>query len=184
MEWFYARGDMQRGPVTEDELKDLIRDGIISSETRVWREGMSDWLPLSEVAELADRYLKKNSAETTESTDLPESVSTMGNVSPLPESALPTQTYAGDEVMPPDYTTQAIVGIVLGVLCCTPVAIPAIVAVIKGSKVKTLYNAGDYEGALEASAKAKQWNKYTTIALVVAVIGWVLFMLAGAFSEQ
>ena len=59
MEWFYARGDMQRGPVTEDELADLIKDGIISAETRVWKEGMDDWLPVSDVPELADHQLKE-----------------------------------------------------------------------------------------------------------------------------
>ena len=85
--------------------------------------------------------------------------------------------------MPPDYTTQAIIGIVLGVMCCTPIAAPAVVAIFQGSKVKTLYAAGDYEGALEASGKAKRWCNITTIALAVAVIGWVLFMTIGAVSE-
>ena len=40
---------MQRGPVSEDELGELIKDGIISAETRVWKEGMTDWYPVSEV---------------------------------------------------------------------------------------------------------------------------------------
>lgn len=189
MEWFYARGDMQRGPVTEGELGDLIKDGIITSETRVWREGMSDWYPLSEVHELADCYLEKNSdAETAsgstadEVSALSESSETMDGVPPLPEPSSAIRAQLGDEPMPPNYVTQAIVGIVLGVMCCTPIAGPAIVAVIQGSKVKTLYAAGDYEGALEASAKAKQWNNYTTVALSVAVIGWAVFMFIGALS--
>ena len=190
MEWFYARGDMQRGPVTEGELGDLIKDGIITSETRVWREGMSDWYPLAEVHELADRYLAKTSGAGTDSgssTDevpgLSESSETMEGGAPLPESSSAVGAHLGDEPMPPNYVTQAIVGIVLGVMCCTPIAGPAIVAVIQGSKVKALYVAGDYEGALEASAKAKQWNNYTTVALSVAVIGWAVFMLIGALSE-
>ncbi len=183
---------MQRGPVTEDELGDLIKDGIISPETRVWREGMSDWYPVSEVQELAQKYLGKNSDVETKSgveknggSDVSASASAaaMSKVPQLPQSSRAAEVYTGSEPMPPTYNVQAIIGLVMGVLCCTPIAGPAIVAIVHGSKVGRLYASGDYEGALEASGKAKQWCNYTGAALAVAVILWIILMFLGVLSE-
>jgi len=41
--------DQQRGPVMDADLKTLLRDGKINSETLVWRDGMPNWQPLREV---------------------------------------------------------------------------------------------------------------------------------------
>ena len=43
MTWYYAVGSQQQGPVTEDQLRGLIKDGVVTGDTRVWREGMTDW---------------------------------------------------------------------------------------------------------------------------------------------
>jgi len=43
MEWYYAKGSEQTGPIEELALKDLVNRGFISPETLVWREGMKDW---------------------------------------------------------------------------------------------------------------------------------------------
>ena len=45
MTWYYAVGSQQQGPVSEDQLRGLIKDGVVTGDTRVWREGMADWLP-------------------------------------------------------------------------------------------------------------------------------------------
>lgn len=50
MNWFYAIGDKQTGPVTEDQFRQLIEAGVVTGETLVWREGMSGWQPLSQAA--------------------------------------------------------------------------------------------------------------------------------------
>lgn len=49
MEWHYAEGSTQRGPVSEEEFNSLIAQGVITAETLVWRAGMSDWLPYGQV---------------------------------------------------------------------------------------------------------------------------------------
>ncbi|MEP6662718.1 MAG: RDD family protein [Verrucomicrobiota bacterium] len=49
MTWYYAQGDQQLGPVSEADFENLVRSGIIHSETRVWHEGMADWQPYSYV---------------------------------------------------------------------------------------------------------------------------------------
>ncbi len=49
MEWYYAEGQQQRGPVTEEELRRLVVTGTIKDETLVWREGMRDWQAFGQV---------------------------------------------------------------------------------------------------------------------------------------
>jgi hypothetical protein len=45
-QWFYTQGGQRRGPVTADELRELLTTLTIDGETPVWRKGMSDWQPL------------------------------------------------------------------------------------------------------------------------------------------
>lgn len=49
MDWYYAVEDERRGPVSQDEFDGLVRDGTITLSTLVWRQGMPDWQPFSEV---------------------------------------------------------------------------------------------------------------------------------------
>jgi len=49
MEWYYAVNDQQQGPVTEEQLRQLLAQGAISGQTLVWREGMPDWQPYQAV---------------------------------------------------------------------------------------------------------------------------------------
>ncbi len=43
MPWYYAVGSQQQGPVTEQQLQALAKDGVITGDTLVWREGMTGW---------------------------------------------------------------------------------------------------------------------------------------------
>jgi uncharacterized RDD family membrane protein YckC len=49
MNWHYVEGAEARGPVTDEQLEYLARVGTIGPDTLVWREGMADWLPYSQV---------------------------------------------------------------------------------------------------------------------------------------
>lgn len=48
MEWYYAEGNQQRGPVDEAEFERLAKAGTIRSDTLVWREGFANWQPYSQ----------------------------------------------------------------------------------------------------------------------------------------
>lgn len=48
MNWYYAMGGEQRGPVSEADLNGLYRERLINRSTLVWREGMTAWLPLEQ----------------------------------------------------------------------------------------------------------------------------------------
>lgn len=50
MNWFYAGSDGNRvGPLTESEFQAAINEGRVDPDTLVWKKGMPDWAPLSEV---------------------------------------------------------------------------------------------------------------------------------------
>ena len=48
MNWFYEFNGEQKGPVTENELDDLIARGTVLPTTLVWREGLPNWQPLAD----------------------------------------------------------------------------------------------------------------------------------------
>ena len=70
---------------------------------------------------------------------------------------------------PPD--NNLVWAILCTVLCCLPLGI---VAIIKSTKVKELWMAGDQAGAEKAAADAK---KYAIWGAAVASILWVLYII-------
>jgi len=50
--WFVYIGDHHEGPLSVPEVFDKKQKGLILPESYVWREGMADWLMLSQVPEL------------------------------------------------------------------------------------------------------------------------------------
>lgn len=53
MQWFYAQAGQQIGPVDDAEFERLISTRVIEPATLVWREGMANWEPLSQVRPVA-----------------------------------------------------------------------------------------------------------------------------------
>lgn len=51
MDWYYARGEEQVGPLSESDFQQLIEQGAIGPETLVWHPGMSEWQPYAKVTE-------------------------------------------------------------------------------------------------------------------------------------
>lgn len=47
--WFYECDGERLGPVASVELKALAANQTISSETLVWKQGLSDWIPASRI---------------------------------------------------------------------------------------------------------------------------------------
>ena len=46
MNWYYAAGQQQQGPVDDAQLDALVAAGTVTPESLVWREGMANWQPL------------------------------------------------------------------------------------------------------------------------------------------
>ena len=45
MDWYYAVGADRKGPVSEEEFQRLVQQGVVTSQTLVWHEGMANWQP-------------------------------------------------------------------------------------------------------------------------------------------
>ncbi|MGJ5177898.1 DUF4339 domain-containing protein [Bradyrhizobium oligotrophicum] len=41
--WYYAAQGQQQGPISEDELRDLVARGVVTAETLLWSDGMAGW---------------------------------------------------------------------------------------------------------------------------------------------
>ena len=54
VDWYYAKGNKQYGPVTPAELKQLADRGEVGPEELVWRDGMEDWVAARRVKGLFD----------------------------------------------------------------------------------------------------------------------------------
>ncbi|MFQ5731985.1 MAG: GYF domain-containing protein [Planctomycetaceae bacterium] len=52
-DWYYAIDGRQYGPVPPRELKNLAERGDISGGDLVWKEGMPDWMPASQIQGLS-----------------------------------------------------------------------------------------------------------------------------------
>jgi hypothetical protein len=62
--WYYARGESEQGPISTAQIKALAATGALKRDDLVWKEGMANWLPASEVKELYPAAEpKKNSPE-------------------------------------------------------------------------------------------------------------------------
>lgn len=42
-QWHYIGHYGQLGPLTDEQMAELVRDGVVQADTYVWRDGMSDW---------------------------------------------------------------------------------------------------------------------------------------------
>jgi uncharacterized RDD family membrane protein YckC len=48
MNWFYVDAGQQAGPVPDEQLDELVRNGKVRGDTLIWREGMANWQPYSQ----------------------------------------------------------------------------------------------------------------------------------------
>ena len=47
-DWYYLAGGAQQGPVDDEALARLAREGTLKRESLVWTDGMPDWRPAAE----------------------------------------------------------------------------------------------------------------------------------------
>lgn len=52
-EWWYASGNTRKGPVSLEELQQLLLEHKVSEDTLVWKDGRENWAPLSEIPDLS-----------------------------------------------------------------------------------------------------------------------------------
>ncbi|MBE0546237.1 MAG: RDD family protein [Rubrivivax sp.] len=48
-EWWYSLDGRRAGPISANDLRQLLIIGTLAQSTLVWKEGLSEWLPISQV---------------------------------------------------------------------------------------------------------------------------------------
>lgn len=81
----------------------------------------------------------------------------------------PTSAVAPGSI--PNHLAWAIVSTVLATCFCCPIGLIGIVAIVYSTQVNSKLNAGDIDGARQASNNAKTWS---IVASVLAVLGLVI----------
>ncbi len=71
---------------------------------------------------------------------------------------------------PPD--NNLVWAILCTVMCCMPLGI---VAIIKATKVNTLWAQGDQEGAYKAAADAKKYSIWGAVSIVIFMVLYFVF---------
>jgi hypothetical protein len=51
-EWYYIGHYGQLGPLTKEQIDELVEGGVITRETYVWRTGMAQWVPADQTPEI------------------------------------------------------------------------------------------------------------------------------------
>lgn len=149
MEWYYSKNSQQQGPVSLDELKGKLAAGEVSKTDLVWHDGMADWTPAGQVADLAATSYPQNEGVYSK-----DSAASYPSAPPVPASTSAVGTV-------PNYLWQSIV---VTIFCCLPFGIAAIVY---AAKVDGLLASGNIQAAQAASKYAKKWM---LIALIVGLV--------------
>ena len=77
MNWYYAVGGQQQGPIDDAQLDTLIQSGQVNQDTLVWHEGMAHWQPL--------RQARPSSAGSAPSAQSPAAPPFVGSPAPSGE---------------------------------------------------------------------------------------------------
>jgi hypothetical protein len=60
--WYYSIEGQQRGPVDETTFDSLIADGVVTTDTLVWQNGMTDWIPLAQARRVEGKAISVEDA--------------------------------------------------------------------------------------------------------------------------
>lgn len=188
--WIFLDG-RQQGPYELEQLMDMP----VEPTTPVWFEGLPQWLPAANVAELNPLFGKdvpaasapeETSTEQTLQTGEPgvhvEEETSAEVVTPTDKKATATGKYTPgrrcnvnnrpEEPCPPTYLGWTIF---LTVCCCSPVSLASLVTSIC---VSSYYNSGN----LNKSRKASEITAW--LVMIAIALGFLPAMLMGLLSAE
>ena len=189
-QYYYVDGNnQQQGPIDAAQLPAFG----VTTKTLVWCEGMANWQAAGEIPELASFFAAKQPeipAQPQMQPGTPTQPQMQQQVQPQPmninnfqQTQQPMNTQPpfqqpNNQQMPPQPDNYLVWAILVTVLCCLPLGVASIIYSVK---VGSLYAQGDYNGAVDASQKAKKFAMIGGIGGLVFIIVYVIFMIiAGA----
>lgn len=189
-QYYYVDGNnQQQGPIDAAQLPSFG----VTAKTLVWCEGMANWQAAGEIPELASFFAAKQPeipVQPQMQPGTPTQPQMQQQVQPQPmninnfqQTQQPMNTQPpfqqpNNQQMPPQPDNYLVWAILVTVLCCLPFGVASIIYSVK---VGSLYAQGDYNGAVDASQKAKKFAMIGGIGGLVFIIVYVIFMvIAGA----
>lgn len=189
-QYYYVDGNnQQQGPIDAAQLPAFG----VTTKTLVWCEGMANWQAAGEIPELASFFAAKQPeipVQPQMQPGTPTQPQMQQQVQPQPmninnfqQTQQPMNTQPpfqqpNNQQMPPQPDNYLVWAILVTVLCCLPLGVASIIYSVK---VGSLYAQGDYNGAVDASQKAKKFAMIGGIGGLVFIIVYVIFMIiAGA----
>ena len=61
-EWYYIGHYGQLGPLTREQIDELVMGGVIARDTYVWKNGMADWIHAERCPDLQSSFIATNPA--------------------------------------------------------------------------------------------------------------------------
>lgn len=151
--YFMMIGNQQHGPFP---INELLQNGLQQS-TPVWKNGMSNWAPASQVTELRALFASQTPPPF------------MSSSQHSPQYAPGQRIYDNSQnVNHTDWLPWAIAGTILGFLCSCIGCIFGIIAIIKANSANNLYREGNIEKAEYENTTARTM---TIIALALSALG-------------
>lgn len=179
MQYYIVRNGQQAGPFDVDQL---TAEGL-TPQTLVWCEGMTQWQPAHEIAEVSALFAY-NQPPTQPIPPQPQQPTYSAPVQGQPLYGQPQQPAYGQQPiygqpqqpMPETYLAWSIV---VTLLCCMPFGI---VAIIKSSNVSSAYARGDYAEAQRNSESAKKWCIWSAVLALVFSAIYCIYIFLGISS--
>ncbi len=165
MRYYIYRNDRQEGPYEAQTIINMR----LSSDTYVWNETMRDWQPISTIPEL-----QQPQAPVAPYQPNYQQQPNYGQPNYGQPNYGPSPAYAanqGQSSRVPQPSSHMALAIITTLMCCLPTGI---VAILKSSKVDSLYFAGRYDEAVEASKSSMNWS---IAGIVISLIGWIAYVL-------
>ncbi len=191
LQYWINQNGQQSGPYTLEQLQTMT---FCAADTYVWHKGMDGWMCIDKVPELAHLAIvtpsqdgtyerpqddpssteaeeasaaeaEAQTAQPTAAEDTPQASTPPAYTGPEPSQVppyIPAQKMQPAQECPP---TNLVASIVCAVMCCTPLAVVAIVLAVL---TKNKYQAGDY-------AKAKKYSEWGAWLCILSVVFAVLF---------
>lgn len=152
------------GPLDPQQV---VRHPGVGLNTLVWTEGMSDWVPLNSVPELASMIVSSPAQPQPYAQDVP----LQGQY----RQEYPAQNPYSPQGRPPCPPTHLAWAIITTLFCCLPFGI---VSIVYASGVNSAYAMGNYAEAQRKSKAAANWALASAIsAVVICLLYLFVFVL-------
>ncbi len=174
MDWYYAQNSQQAGPVSQEELAELFRNGTLKPTDLVWNETMAEWTPIGKIAEFATAAppVSEPALSPLPSSPAPDSPPSLAATPYHPQ----TQGGAAPRTEPLA-TTSLVLGLLTPLCCGVITGLPAIIcghiALSRLSKDPSLGGKGVAVAGLVLGYVGTLFNLVTTI----------ISLSTGGFSE-